>query len=490
MKKAIVTIVILGGLAAAGYGCYRAGYIDKWFPGLLKKVIPGYEAVQTSGRVSSDDADAVFVDSVSVIADLGSGNGMIPRFAGVIEPQETKEYKLDGDRKVKQCYVKEGDDITKGQKLFVYDTSTDEDKLEQTQIDLERLENTASTSEAKKEELKKQLEKANTPEKKLAVLTQENQIKQNELEIKSKKKSIEQLKSKIANATVCADLDGVVKSINDKSSSDSGSDSMTSDSGSSAYITILKTGTYRVKAQANEQNIGQIYQGESILVFSRVDDSVVWNGTISKIKTDQGTEGTQSGTYSDDSSSSSGSSNYPFYVDLDSSDGLMLGQHVYLEENLGQDQKKSGIWLDDYYLLEENGKTYVWTASDKNKLVKKEVGTGDKDEELGKTQIKSGLTAGDYICEPNEKLEEGLPVIYNDASGQSQTESPYQYDAGITDTSGAYQMDGTEWQSEAWNETETEIYDEDGYVDLTGETENLVPIGSDSSEADYTDIGE
>ena len=36
-----------------------------------------------------------------------------------------------------------------------------------------------------------------------------------------------------------------------------------------------------------------------------------------------------------------------FYVNLDSSEGLMLGQHVYIEPDEGQDEKKSGIWLND-----------------------------------------------------------------------------------------------------------------------------------------------
>ena len=42
---------------------------------------------------------------------------------------------------------------------------------------------------------------------------------------------------------------------------------------------------------------------------------------------------------SDDQTSST---SYPFYVELDSSDGLMLGQHVYIERDIGQDEQKDG----------------------------------------------------------------------------------------------------------------------------------------------------
>ena len=28
----------------------------------------------------------------------------------------------------------------------------------------------------------------------------------------------------------------------------------------------------------------------------------------------------------------------------------MLGQHVYIERDLGQDEQKDGLWLSDYYI--------------------------------------------------------------------------------------------------------------------------------------------
>ena len=39
-------------------------------------------------------------------------------------------------------------------------------------------------------------------------------------------------------------------------------------------------------------------------------------------------------------------------VELDSSENLMLGQHVYIERDIGQDEKKDGLWLSDYYILD------------------------------------------------------------------------------------------------------------------------------------------
>ena len=425
MKKAITFILILAVLGGSFFYCMRAGLIDQWFPGVLEKVIPGYQSAPEPGeRVSSDSADAVFVDNVGMLAGLGSGTGLIERFAGSVEPQETREYKLEGERTVKECYVKEGDEVKKGQKLFTYDTSKDESDLEQAQIELERAKLSQDTSEARAE-LEKQKASANTEAKKLQVLVTENEIKRQERAQKAKQKESDALKEKIENATITSDIDGVIKSIQE---SNSESDFM--DSGDSAYITILKTGTYRIKASANEQNIASIFEGERVLVFSRVDPEQHWAGSISEIKRDQGndSENSNNGGYYG-MESSSGSTDYPFYVELEHSDNLMLGQHVYLEQDLGQADAKDGLWLYDYYLAEESdGSRYVWAASDSNTLEKRSVEVGAYDEDTETYEILSGLTADDYICEPQDDLVEGLPVAYNDPSGYAETESMFTWD--------------------------------------------------------------
>ena len=186
-------------------------------------------------------------------------------------------------------------------------------------------------------------------------------------------------------------------------------------------MTIMAVGTYRVKGTVNEQNRSSVYEGMEMLVWSRVEDRY-WKGTITEIKEDNG-EGNQQDNYGygyGDSSSDNGSTNYPFYVELENSDDLMLGQHVYLEEDRGQGKRKSGIWLPDYYFtMDEDGSTWVWAASTTNVLEKRMVSLGDYDEDLELFQVLSGLDTDDYITTPyDESLKEGLPVIYYDSSDE------------------------------------------------------------------------
>lgn len=402
MKKALVAVLVVGILGAGGYGAYRHFFAD---------------SQEESQRVSSTSEDAVYVDLVSQIAGLGSGNGMIERFGGEVEPQATLEVKLENERSVEKCYVKAGDKVKEGQKLFVYDTQESEDKLAQAEIEIERAKGDIELSQKTIAQLEKDKNEASSDDK-LVISTQileaQNSIKKSEYEIKSNELTISKLQEEIKNSTVTAEMAGTIQKVNDPNNSDSygyGSDS------GNVYITILADGNFRIKGTVNEQNYSQIQSaiGMPMIVYSRVDSKKTWTGTLAEVK-DSADEQSDSMAYSMMGDDSGGSSNYSFYVELDSSEGLMLGQHVYMEIDSGQNEVKEGLWIDDYYIMQEDGKAYVWLANDSNVIEKHEVTLGEYDDELFKYQITDGLAEDDYIAYPLDTISEGNPVIYNDTS--------------------------------------------------------------------------
>lgn len=103
---------------------------------ILVAAIFGFVFLKGHSSGSSDSGDLVYVDSVTSIMGLGSGTGQLNRFAGVVEPQKTVTIKQSSDKKVKECYVKEGDEVKKGQKLFIYDTSEAEENLSSKEIEM------------------------------------------------------------------------------------------------------------------------------------------------------------------------------------------------------------------------------------------------------------------------------------------------------------------------------------------------------------------
>jgi HlyD family secretion protein len=378
-----------------------------------------------SGQSGSGDT-VVYVSKVSVIT--GAETAATNRFAGVVEPQETVNVKIESGRKVKEVRVKTGEEVKKGQLLFEYDLSSIEDDLKQAQLDLDRLKNEQislteqiSTLEAEKKKAKAEDQLSYTIE----IETNKMNLKKNEYSQKSKQSEIDKLQSATQNTEVRSEIDGVIQkidtskmtsddgdSVDDSSAMDSTSSSDSS-SDSSAFITILSTGAYRVKGKVNEQNRDSIVPGEAVIIRSRVDSSKTWKGTMGSIDVNNGTSDDSSndmyfGMSSTSSDDQTTSTSYPFYVELDSSENLMLGQHVYIERDIGQDDQKDGLWLSDYYILDtDTNEPYVWAANDKNRLEKRYVTLGKHDDDLGEYEIVDGLTKKDAIAFPTEALEEG-----------------------------------------------------------------------------------
>lgn len=438
MKRKKIWIILLIIILAAGAGT------AVW-----------YFRFRNAGQ-SADSENTVFVDSVGMITGISS-TGRSSRFSGVVEAQRTVGVEVASGLKVKDTFVTVGQEVDVGTKLFSYDTDEAQDSITQLEIDIENYEIEIESTNATIAQYEKERAQVSDSEKRAyttSILTAQNSIRRAEYNIKSKQAELESLKKQIANSVVTSELQGVVKTINknnsgssDGSSDVSGMSGMdgSSDENANAYITIMATGEYRIKGLINEQNMAELQVGSEVIVHSRVDESLTWKGTVESIDTDSAQTNQSNVVYYGSSDSSmSNSSSYPFYVDLEDSSGLMLGQHVYVEPDNGQTEERSGMWLDAYYLLtDEEGQVtpYVWAADDNDRLEKREVTLGDFDEDLGQYEILDGLTADDYITIPYEGLQEGQGVIRNVEQDTGMVDDSYDYsgdegyDMGVLDDS-------------------------------------------------------
>ena len=335
------------------------------------------------------DENKIAVQAVSILT--GSMNTMENRFAGVVVSQKTIKLQKEENRTVKKIYVEIGQAVKTGDKLFEYDTDEISTKIDQESLEVEKLQNSIANSQKQIESIN--AAKAENPggdhtSYNLEIQTLENEIKQTQYNITSKNNEITRLRKSLKNTVVLSEIDGIVQSINDSENPDStnmGYDSGTQDN---SYMSIMQTGQYRVKGTINEQNMFSINVGEKVIIHSRVDENKTWGGTIESIDTSNPEKNSDGYGYvmmGDDSSNKS--SKYPFYITLDSMDGLMMGQHVYIEKNIGQGEPKEGLWLSNYYIVEENGESFVWVSNKKDKLEKRKIKIGEKDEELGQYQI-------------------------------------------------------------------------------------------------------
>lgn len=428
-----------------------------------------------SGSASSD---AVFVDSVGTITGLTGADGLFSRYSGVVEPQKTEKIQLASGLTVKKTYVSVGDEVKVGTKLFSYDTDDAQDKITQLEIDIENYEISIKSSESQITQLEKERAKVKDDEKlsyTTQIMTTQNNIKRYQYEMKSKQAEMESLKKQIANADVTSPIQGIIKTISsntgsDDSSSDTSSGMNSDSEDSSAYMTIMATGEYRIKGKINEQNMSEIQEGMNMIAYSRVDETQTWKGTLTTIDKESNSSNSSSAmSYGDTGDSSlTSSSSYPFYVDLESSDGLMLGQHVYLMADNGQEDQEDGLWLEDYYFItDEDGAVtnYVWAVDANDKLEKREVTLGDFNDETFKYEILDGLTVDDYIAFPGDDCVEGAPVTRNaddlyDDTGEDDLDDGSLDDDSLDDGSLDENMD---WGEEGNLDSLDENFEDAGY---------------------------
>lgn len=396
MKKRI--LIVLGILIAAGVIGAGSWY---YFRGNSQQ--PGNDTV-------------VFVSSIEELT--GVTSGVMNRYAGVVEPQETVDVEIESGRKVKEVRVKEGEEVKKGQLLFEYDLSSIQEDLQQAQLDFDRLKNEAISLQEQINTLTKEKKKAKQSEQlsyTIEIETNKMSLKKNEYDQKSKAAEIERLQSATVNTEVRSTLDGVIQKIdNSKMTSedgeviDEGISYGNDEEQSNAFIKILSTGAYRIKGKVNEMN--EVTPGEPVIIRSRVDQNLTWKGTMGEVDLQNGSSENENDMYFGMSTSDeqTTSTSYPFYVELESSEGLMLGQHVYIERDLGQSDVKEGLWLSDYYIVgADTENPFVWAADEKNRLEKRPVILGKHDDELGEYEIVDGLTKKDCIAFPTDVLEEG-----------------------------------------------------------------------------------
>ena len=88
---------------------------------------------------------AVFVQSVEQLSKEG---GIAPgdRFAGIVVSENVTEIQKDSDKTIEELYVKSGDDVKAGDKLFSYDVEELQLTLDKQRLEKEQLEASISWS--------------------------------------------------------------------------------------------------------------------------------------------------------------------------------------------------------------------------------------------------------------------------------------------------------------------------------------------------------
>ena len=350
--------------------------------------------------------NVAYVQTVSDIVEQNGGVIFSDRYSGVVEAENTVKIRLDEDKKVEKCFVEVGQAVEVGTALFSYDVEKLKMTYQQLLIDYETLLNNCTSYSEEIKSLEKQLKKARAKAKaelNVELQTAKLNLMKEEYESKEKKEALDEAEAIISDNIVRASAAGTVRAINPPSSdSDSGGGQSSDD----PYMTIVSNEDLWIKGTISEQGAYKLNTGTPVTVRSRIDRNKIWTGSVAKVNTEAPIKNENNYYYvSQDSSETA--SKYAFYVSLENTDGLMMGQHVYIEFGTGP-SGTAGIWLSSGYLVEENGNYYVYAADSNGRIEKRPVTVGAYDEQMDAYQVESGLTAMDRIAFPDQSIHAGM----------------------------------------------------------------------------------
>ncbi|MBO5253169.1 MAG: biotin/lipoyl-binding protein [Clostridia bacterium] len=322
------------------------------------------------------------------------------RYAGVVVSNNVVEINRDSSKRIEELYVGVGDTVSAGDKLFSYDSDELELSLEKAQLEVEKMTNEQTDYTAQLEKLEKKLNNTWNESDKVRLTLEINTLKttlmETEYNLKAKDKEIATLTEMLSNIDILSPVDGTVRKVDEEGQSGS-------------FITVQQSGAYRVQGMLNEMSMGSgLMSGSRVQIFSRVNDDT-WTGTVTSVNTSEVMQdsnmnmGFVGGAIAETMTTTS---SYVFDVELDSVDGLLLGQHVYIEL-MQETAMTEGLWIPENFLVnfETDEETFelsatVFAENGSGKLEERSVALGMYDGMTGCYEILSGVSAEDYIADP------------------------------------------------------------------------------------------
>ena len=350
---------------------------------------------------------AVYVQSVKDLAGMG---GIAPgdRFAGIVVSENVAEIRKDGNKTIEELLVKAGDDVKEGDPLFSYDMEQLQLTLDKQKLEKEQLVASIENYKTQIAQMEKELKYLSSKDKlQYTVQIQSTQVdlKEAELNLKTKEAEVSKSEDILENSTVVSPVTGRVQAVNENGTDNYGNPL--------PYISIQQSGSYRIKGTLGELQRGGIMEGGRLKILSRTDPDQFWMGTVTLVDYENPTQQNNNNYYVMAGDEMTTSSKYPFYVELDNTDGLILGQHVYLEVAV-EEGAVSGIPVSMAFICyEDDGTAYVW-AENRGRLEKRKITLGENNDMMGTVEILEGLTESDFIAFPDMELcREGASTTHS-----------------------------------------------------------------------------
>ncbi len=333
------------------------------------------------------------------------------RFAGVVVSENVVQISRESDKTIEEIYVSAGDQVRANEKLFSYDIDELNLTIDKQELEMDKLEQQIKDCKTQITNLEKQIKSEKDKDVKatleLTLRTANTDLTQAQYDKSALQTEIDYNKKIVKNADVRSPIAGTIRSI---------------DENGDPFITIQQAGAYQVKGTLNELSLNAgIMEGVSVTVISRLDPTQTWSGMVSLVDYNNASGNEYDSMYGTGDPMTT-SSNYPFYITLDSTDGLLLGQHVYIQVSAAP-AGDGLLYIPESYLVDTGfdettglATGSVWMVGEDGKLTLAQVTLGDFDLTTGSYSVVDGLSADSYVADPaNPGCEEGAEVALHDA---------------------------------------------------------------------------
>ena len=331
------------------------------------------------------------------------------KFAGVVVSENVVEIDRDAEKQIEELYVSVGDEVRINEKLFEYDTDTLSLTVDKQELELDKLEQQIKDLTTQKKNLENQIKKEKDKSVKATLELQLRSVSADLTQATYDKNAlqteIKYNKSMLTNAAVRSPIKGTIRSINENGS---------------PYITIQQAGSYQVKGVLNELSLNAgIMEGVGVTILSRTDPTVFWTGVVSLVDYNSADSNEYDEMYGGGyDTGMSTSTSYPFYISLDNTNGLLLGQHVYIQISAAALSDELLRIPEDYIMdVTMDEETWLTTGTvwgvdmETLELVKTTVTLGEYDPTYGTYVILDGITAESYLADPAaDGVKEGASV--------------------------------------------------------------------------------
>ena len=229
---------------------------------------------------------------------------------------------------------------------------------------------------------------------------QEKTIKDLQFQVKMAEANYKIKQTEAADGNVYAQIDGTVVSLlSEEEAQMSGQ----------PFMKVSGGGGFYVQGYVSELSKDDLQPGQEVTV-NDWNTGMVHIGIIQSVGDYPSPNGSWSGM------GNPNSSYYPFTVYIDESADLQEGRYVSVMYSSAEAQH--GLYLENFMIRTEMGKSYVYVLTDAGKLEKRYVATG-KSLWGSYTEILSGITAEDYLAFPyGKQVKDGVPAVASEDLSQ------------------------------------------------------------------------